>query len=471
MARELTPPLVVYNKPHQAITPQAGSWLMKKVKVAKAGTAINKWTFIYDRGSKNGPGLIRQTVDKFVTFMRDNMGINMNPKPDPANGVAAVFQGEQEMRAAFMTLTEKQPQFMLVVLPKKDTRYYNIVKKLADVDFGIHTVCVVEEKVLASNGQLGYFANVGLKVNLKFGGVNHLLRDESGLIKPGKTMVVGYDVTHPTNLPAGAGANETLPSMVGLVSSVDKNLGQWPAIAWNNPGGVEMLGSELNANFQSRLRLWQDKNNGSLPQNIVIFRDGVAEGQFRTVLEQELPHIRQACELMYRSSQPRISLIVSVKRHQTRFYPTDPNHMHEKSKSPKEGTVVDRGVTNVRYWDFFLQAHASLKGKQERSVNLPIYPLLPRRPPSLSGSLLTHETPRHCPTGALHGPPRRDLPRRVPRRGCQRTGEVHPRHVLPLRARNQGRQHLPACVLCRPRVHAVPRAQERVVRRHVRYRI
>ncbi|KAL1845266.1 hypothetical protein VTK73DRAFT_779 [Phialemonium thermophilum] len=36
--------------------------------------------------------------------------------------------------------------------------------------------------------------------------------------------------------------------------------------------------------------------------------------------------------------------------------------MHARSKSPKEGTVVDRGVTNVRYWDFFLQAHASLQG-------------------------------------------------------------------------------------------------------------
>jgi hypothetical protein len=54
---------------------------------------------------------------------------------------------------------------------------------------------------------------------------------------------------------------------------------------------------------------------------------------------------------------------VSVKRHQTRFYPTDRDHIHPRSKSPKEGTIVDRGVTNVRYWDFFLQAHASLQGK------------------------------------------------------------------------------------------------------------
>ncbi|CRK36293.1 hypothetical protein BN1708_019972, partial [Verticillium longisporum] len=28
----------------------------------------------------------------------------------------------------------------------------------------------------------------------------------------------------------------------------------------------------------------------------------------------------------------------------------------------KNGTVVDRGVTQARYWDFFLTAHTALKG-------------------------------------------------------------------------------------------------------------
>jgi len=125
-----------------------------------------------------------------------------------------------------------------------------------------------------------------------------------------------------------------------------------------------MLDEKLIEAFKRRLRLWWDKNNKQLPQNILIYRDGVSEGQFKTVLDQELPHIRKACQDVYgtKFKQPRMTIVVSVKRHQTRFYPTDPNHIHQKSKSPKEGTVVDRGVTNVRYWDFFLQAHASLQG-------------------------------------------------------------------------------------------------------------
>jgi hypothetical protein len=376
--RELPPPVVVYLKGNSAepVVPEHGSWLMKSVRVAKAGLPIRNWTYMYITlpGRKVDPNGVKVAMEKFGGFMAQSMGINISPRPTPPSGATVQFQGhELAMKQKFGTLmaAKPPPQLVFVVLPEKSTELYNIIKKSADVEFGVHTVCVVQDKFLQERGQLGYFANVALKVNLKFGGVNHKLRDEIGLIKPGNTMVAGYDVTHPTNLPTNA-KRDQLPSMVGLVASVDKDLGQWPSVSWNNPGGQESLGPELVDNFKSRLVLWRQKNAGRLPENIVIFRDGVSEGQFNMVLDKELPSIREACKLLYQGNKmPRISLIVSVKRHQTRFYPSDPKHIHPRSKSPKEGTVVDRGITNARYWDFFLQAHASLQGK---SV-LPLFPV------------------------------------------------------------------------------------------------
>ncbi|KAK3381559.1 ribonuclease H-like domain-containing protein [Podospora didyma] len=356
-ARELRPPVIAYMgaKP---ILPDNGSWLMKGVKIVKAGRPIKSWSFIF-LGQKSGADSVKSTLQNFTDFMTKNMGIKFSD-PKPLDGGFAA-NNSAELEAAFRRLASLRADLVLVVLPKKETTTYNMVKKMGDVDFGIQTVCVVQEKICQEKGQFGYFANVGLKVNLKFGGVNHKLKDEFGLIKSGKTMVVGYDVTHPTNL--GPDAGDNAPSMVGLVASVDADLAQWPAVAWSNPSKVEMLGKELIEKFRSRLRLWQNKNQGRLPDNILIYRDGVSEGQFKAVLDDELLHIREACTMMYKAgSSPRITLIVSVKRHQTRFFPTDAGHIHSGSKSPREGTVVDRGVTNVRYWDFFLQAHASLQG-------------------------------------------------------------------------------------------------------------
>ncbi|KAL2197936.1 ribonuclease H-like domain-containing protein [Corynascus similis CBS 632.67] len=369
--RELPPPTIGYLKGNsmERVTPENGGWLMKGVQVCQPGRRIANWTFLVIGKAPTpvDPGDVKNAVLDFAKFLNNKMGISINTQPAPANGYQTTRTGEEELQNAFRTISKHkpQPEFVLVLLPAKEATTYHVVKKLGDVEFGVATVCVQQEMLMKKQGQAGYFANVGLKVNLKFGGVNHKVRDDTGLVE--RTMFVGYDVTHPTNLPRGAGDNA--PSLVGLVASIDSSLAQWPAVAWENKSRVEQVGGKTDDgqfidHFKERLRIWRHHNK-RLPENIVIFRDGVSEGQFNMVLEKELPNIRQACRETYpngQDAQPRISFIVSVKRHQTRFYPTDRDHIHPRSKSPKEGTIVDRGVTNVRYWDFFLQAHASLQG-------------------------------------------------------------------------------------------------------------
>jgi eukaryotic translation initiation factor 2C len=368
--RELPPPVLVYSG-KRSVTPEDGGWLMKNIKVFQPGIKINQWVYAYPRDVDAAQAAqIKRTVQDFARFML-NTGIAIEPTPSGSAAYSGAGDFEDALRKT------KRSQFVLVVLPRQDTILYNFIKQVCDVGLGIHSVCVVHAKFTSPKGQQGYFANVGLKVNLKMGGVNHSLQNEHKLIASGKTMLVGYDVTHPTNLGPSViktdkNGNKTgPPSIVGIVSSIDKHLGQWPAQSWNNRSGVEMLDDKLVEAFEKCLERWETSNNKNpkaprkpLPENIVIFRDGVSEGQFNTVIETELPHITKACQRKYgKRPMPRISLIVSVKRHQTRFFPTDKNHIHFRSKSPKQGTVVDRGVTNVRFWDFFLQAHASLQGK------------------------------------------------------------------------------------------------------------
>lgn len=100
-----------------------------------------------------------------------------------------------------------------------------------------------------------------------------------------------------------------------------------------------------------------------LPENIIVYRDGVSEGQYDLVLQHEVPLLRQACREKYPANarQPRLSVIIVGKRHHTRFYPRDAKDM-DRSGNCKAGTVVDRGVTEEGYWDFFLQSHAAIQG-------------------------------------------------------------------------------------------------------------
>lgn len=111
-----------------------------------------------------------------------------------------------------------------------------------------------------------------------------------------------------------------------------------------------------------RLKLWEKKNNNNLPTKIVIYRDGVGESQYQKILVEELPPIRKAIDKVYgKRPKAKLSIVVVGKRHHTRFYPVNEDGSDKKG-NPRNGTVVDRGITGVRYWDFYLQAHAGLQG-------------------------------------------------------------------------------------------------------------
>jgi eukaryotic translation initiation factor 2C len=170
-------------------------------------------------------------------------------------------------------------------------------------------------------------------------------------------MLVGIDVTHPS-----PGSAEGSPSIAGVVASVDEQLSQWPGSLRSQKGREEMV-QGLTEMMLERLELWR-KINRNLPSKIIIFRDGVSEGQYNLVLDQELPPIQKAYEKLYGGSEkwPKTTIIVVGKRHHTRFYPTDNKSMDQRTGNPMPGTVVDRGVTSHYLWDFFLQAHKGLQG-------------------------------------------------------------------------------------------------------------
>ncbi|KAF4486867.1 Protein argonaute 5 [Colletotrichum fructicola Nara gc5] len=369
IARELPPRVVTYAD-QKPLHPRSGSWNLGGVKFVKPGPKITNWNWVRITEGPNprvSTEVVEESVKQFVKFLNES-GVAIDTQAPKIRRQIIIGRGTatEDIRRAFAALADDTTKakgttkgfFLLVILPKQDTTLYGAVKSLADVHFGFHTICSVERKFLQNNTQI--FANIGLKWNLKNGGNNHLVKDTIDIVASGKAMIVGYDVTHPTNM---SNDRSTAPSLVGMVASVDRDLGQWPAVAWEQPSRQEMLGDKLTEHFKHRLVLWRQRNQNKLPESIIIYRDGVSESQFTQVLEIELPMIRKACSQLYPPKQrPKLAIIVSVKRHQTRFYPASEQNMDLKSRNIKNGTVVDRGVTQARTWDFYLTAHTALKG-------------------------------------------------------------------------------------------------------------
>ncbi|RFU76037.1 hypothetical protein TARUN_6198, partial [Trichoderma arundinaceum] len=369
--RVLTSPKLGYGK-NQQITTFGGNWNMtpKNAPSLKFSTcgSIQKWSCLYIEMPNDYPNAHRFSSTDLTNVVRSFHGV-LNDTGVAAGVPLQPFQRLQLNGAddpqldALMKRAASSLQLLFIILPATPILVYNRIKYLGDVKYGIHTVCSVGTKIVKPQGQDQYLRNLALKFNLKLGGNNQLVdAARLGFISEDKTMVVGIDVTHPS-----PGSSPEAPSIAGMVASVDRWLGQWPAILSIQPKRRDEMVAELDEMLKSRLHLWRQKGkHTAFPENIMVYRDGVSDGQYQKVLDEELPLLRAACKQVYPQADqkrglPRFTIAIVGKRHHTRFYPTAVSDA-DNSGNTKPGTIVDRGVTEGRSWDFFLQAHAALQG-------------------------------------------------------------------------------------------------------------
>lgn len=360
--RVLNSPNVMYGN-NQQVPPRFGSWNMSGKRFS-VGSQILNWTYLQIQWGQRDAlgGSVGALVEELRTSMR-NCGLQV-AEPRKALPTLLLDHGSPgdnfaSLDSIFEELVVKlQTQMLFVILPDNGQTLYSNIKYLADVKYGIHTVCSVAAKLGQQRGRVDYLANIAHKFNLKRGGVNQQLQpNKLGALQTNKTMIVGIDVTHPS-----PDSKKDAPSVAGVVASVNALFGQWPASVRIQEGRKEMV-TELEEMIIERLQLWRRLNNGTLPLNILVYRDGVSEGQYRMVLTDEASAIDGAIKRVYspKQVQPKVSIVIVGKRHHTRFLPTR-NEDADRSGNPKNGTVVDRGVTSERLWDFYLQSHTGLQG-------------------------------------------------------------------------------------------------------------
>lgn len=216
-----------------------------------------------------------------------------------------------------------------------------------------------------AKGDVQYCSNLCLKINAKLGGKNQFAEPykEAGLnhnFEGAPFMVIGADVTHP-----GPGAFNS-PSIAAMVGSLDRQMGKFSS-SMRNQGERKEIIEDVRAMFTELVEDFQKANNGVRPHRIIIYRDGVSEGQFQQVLDWELWELRKACMAMSPTYRPPMTLVTVQKRHNTRLFPTDQRNA-DRNGNVKPGTVVDRGITHPKYYDFFLCSHGGLQGTSKPSL-------------------------------------------------------------------------------------------------------
>ncbi|KAL4072209.1 Piwi domain-containing protein [Scleroderma yunnanense] len=368
--RILPRPGIKYSQNNSPSVDDRASWNLRGVKFA-VGAVLDKMAVLVIKDGKhrdefagrNDPEL-HEVVSGFrqmciTSGMRVAgepiyLDVNLPPKnqSDPMRKAAI-----SNIRKTLLSMKSK-PNIIMVMLADGDKAIYEGLKHLCDVYMGVATVCVHSSKIKKKSPQ--YYANVALKFNMKLGGVNHSLNDTNSnkFLNAMPTMVVGMDVTHP-----GPSSAKGTPSIAAVVGSVDDQYARFPGSLEIQETKKEMI-TNLKNMMIGRLELFKARNKGKLPDRVLVYRDGVSEGQFNIVRDEELPEMKQAFRKFDKPKEPyrpKLTIVICGKRHHTRFYPTEESTAAGDG-NPRPGTVVDRGVTAVYHFDFFLQAHGGLQG-------------------------------------------------------------------------------------------------------------
>ncbi|GMT00939.1 hypothetical protein PENTCL1PPCAC_23113 [Pristionchus entomophagus] len=292
------------------------------------------------------------------------MGMEMPRWPD----VVKYGKGRDDVPQLFHeTLSEyeqigNQCDLIIVVLPAKNSEIYMTVKECSDMVHGVMSQCVLLKNVLRPSPAT--CANLILKLNMKLGGINsRLVADEitQKYLIDVPTIVIGVDVTHPTQ----AEERMNMPSVAAIVANVDlfpQGYGANVKVQRKSRESVVYMCDAVRERLISFFR-----NTHQKPSRIIVYRDGVSEGQFAEVLREEMQSIRSACLTLSPDYRPPITYIVVQKRHHARLFAKNPRDTVGKAKNIPPGTTVDTGIVSPEGFDFYLCSHFGIQGTSRPS--------------------------------------------------------------------------------------------------------
>lgn len=246
-------------------------------------------------------------------------------------------------------LVQRDPQMIMCLVSNDKADRYAAIKKKCCVDRAVATQVMKARTITPKGGQLRTLMSVATKVaiqmNCKLGGIPWIVKNPLRCV-----MIIGFDVCHDTR--------EKSKSFGAMVASMYAANAKHPKYfsTVNQHCNGEELSNFIAQNVIKSLHAYRSDYNNTLPQRIIMYRDGVGEGQLKYVYDHEIRAVKEKLHLAFKdlSAPPRFTFCVVSKRINTRLF-------HGK-ENPKPGTIVDDVITLPERNDFFLVSQSVRQG-------------------------------------------------------------------------------------------------------------
>ncbi|XP_014210002.1 piwi-like protein Siwi isoform X2 [Copidosoma floridanum] len=238
-----------------------------------------------------------------------------------------------------IVMSKKVPLLIFCIASNNRLDRYAAIKKKCCVDRPVPTQ-VLLARSLQNKSIMSVATKVAIQLNCKIGGIPWTVA-----IPLNGLMVVGFDVCHDTN--------SKTKDFGAMVASLDSNHGRYFSAVSSHTSGEE-LSHDLSVNLLKAIKQFKEVNN-TLPKRIVIYRDGVGDGQTHYVVRNEVAEVKAKLQSIYENPDDlKLAYIIVTKKINTRLFYNEQN--------PKPGTVVDDVITDPSKYDFFIVAQQVNQG-------------------------------------------------------------------------------------------------------------
>ncbi|KAM3830935.1 piwi-like protein 2 [Vipera latastei] len=239
--------------------------------------------------------------------------------------------------------SEGSIQLVVCIITGAKDDLYRAIKRLCNVQNPVPSQVINVRTITTQYAKLRSIAQkILLQINCKLGG------ELWGVDIPLKQlMVIGIDVYHDPS--------RGKRSVMGFVASTNLILTRWYSRVVFQTAHQEIIDS-LKVCLVAALQKFHEVNH-NLPEKIVIYRDGVSDGQLKIVESYEIPQLEKCFEA-FNNYNPKMVVFVVQKQISTNIY----SPVGQQLSTPPPGTVLDHTATYQDWVDFYLIAHYSPQG-------------------------------------------------------------------------------------------------------------
>jgi len=286
------------------------------------------------------------------------------------------YAGRDTILECFKRAKKEKYQFIVWIAEKDSDDLYGDIKFIGESakhDYGILSQFIKTKTLSKLSAML--LCNLLQKINAKLGGVNQVLDPQCvpEILKNDSTMIIGADVTHKApgdRTEAISGCLRIEYSIAAVVATTDNTYFNYStAVRVQHRERLEII-TQFDEMLEEVFKVYYQKNK-QLPANIIYYRDGVSEGQFDSVLQDEVQLMEKLFKerlpkcikrLQTEPYRPKITVVIVQKRHHTRVRPQFDEDAKGRMQNVPAGTTCDTTITQFRDFDFFLASHDGIQG-------------------------------------------------------------------------------------------------------------